>query len=133
VALGGMLGYELNILNMSDEIKGEISAQIAKYKQFEHVIRQGDHYSLASPTKYPYSAYYYATDDASELLFTVIEKGNCQKGETKLLKLRAADPKVHYTDVFTGKTYEGEQLRRGLRIELIGDGDRAHLFYFKKV
>jgi alpha-galactosidase len=132
VAVGGMLGYELNILHMSDEIKENISAQIAQYKEFEHVIRLGDHYNLASPTKYPYSAYYYATADASELLLTVIEKANCPAGTTKLLRLKAARADALYTDVRSGKTYRGEELRRGLRIELVGGGDQAQLLYFKQ-
>jgi len=131
VAVGGMLGYELNILDMSDEIKRDISAQIAQYKSFEHVIRLGDYYNLAFPTKYSYSAYYYATADASELLLTLIEKADCQKGTTKLLKLKAARADAVYTDVLTGKTYRGEELRHGLRVDLLGDGDRAQLFYFR--
>jgi alpha-galactosidase len=133
VAVGGMLGYELNILNMSDEIKRDIAAQIAQYREFEHVTRTGDYYSLAHPTKYPYSAYYYATDDASEILFSVIEKADCKQGSTKLLKIKTAKSDAVYTDVLSGKSYRGEELRAGLRIELIGGGDRAHLFYFKQM
>jgi alpha-galactosidase len=128
-----MLGYELNILNMSDEIKRDIAAQIAQYREFEHVTRTGDYYSLAHPTKYPYSAYYYATDDASEILFSVIEKADCKQGSTKLLKIKTAKSDAVYTDVLSGKSYRGEELRAGLRIGLIGGGDRAHLFYFKQM
>ena len=133
VAVGGMLGYELNILNMSEEIKQTIAAQIAQYKSFEHVIREGDYYNLAFPTKYDYSAYYYAASDASELLLTVIEKGGCKAGTTKRLRLKAADAKAIYADALTGKQYSGEQLHRGITVDCCGEPDSAHLFHFKKM
>ena len=132
VAVGGMLGYELNILHMSDEIKNEISAQIKEYKSFEHIVRLGEYYNLALPTKYPYSAYYYTTESADEMLLTVIEKAECKAGTTKLLKLKVAQADATYTDVRTSKQYSGEALRRGITVELLGEKDSAHLFYFKK-
>jgi alpha-galactosidase len=130
VAVGGMLGYELNILNMSDEIKSIIAAQIQQYKSFEHVIRLGDYYSLASPTSYPYSAYYYATPDASELLLTVIEKMWCPAGTTKRLKITAARPGATYRDRFSGMTVSGDELRAGLNLVLTGKDNCAHLYHF---
>lgn len=133
VAVGGMLGYELNILNMSDQIKQDIAMQITQYRSFEHIIRTGDYYSLAFPTQYPYSAYYYALSDASELLLTVIEKGECQKGATKRLKIKAADSNATYVDVFTNKKYSGEELRRGIIVPLSGEPDSAHLFHLKTI
>ncbi len=132
VAVGGMLGYELNILEMSEQVKQVISAQIKEYKSFEHIVRLGDHYSLAFPTKYPYSAYYYATPDGSELLLTVIEKAGCPKGKTKRLRLKAAHPGTTYIDLRTGKTYRAEELRAGIYVELVGEADSAHLYHFKK-
>jgi alpha-galactosidase len=128
-----MLGYELNILNMSEEVKTVIAAQIKQYKSFEHVIRLGDHYTLAFPTKYPYSAYYYALPDASEVVFTVIEKGDCPAGVTKRLKIKAVRPDAVYIDCLTGKAYQGEELRAGLAVELTGRGNSAHLYHFKQV
>ena len=132
VALGGMLGYELNILKMSDEIKNEISKQIAEYKSFEHLMRLGDYYNLAFHTKYDYSAYYYASPARDEMLLTVIEKANCKADTTKLLKLKEAIADATYTDLRTKKQYTGEELRRGLRLSLTKEPDTAHLFHFKK-
>lgn len=132
VAVGGMLGYELNILEMSDEVKRDIAAQIKEYKTFEHVMRLGNYYNLAFPTKYTYSAYYYATDDASEIVLTVIERDGCPKGATKRLKLKAAIAGAEYTDARTGKIYSGETLRAGITVELCGEKDSAHLYLLKK-
>ena len=133
VAVGGMLGYELNILEMSDEIKKEIAKQISEYKDFEHVIRLGAYYSLASPTKYDYAAYCYATTDAAQLVLTVIEKQNCPKGKTKRLKITAANANNNYVDVRTGRVYEGAELKKGIVVDLTGSTESAHLFHFKDI
>ena len=132
VAVGGMLGYELNILNMSDKIKAAIASQIKDYKAFEHILRLGDYYNLASPFRHDYSAYYYASADASELLLTVIEQANARPGKTKRLKLTRADEHAVYTDYFTGATYTGHDLRHGLTLPITGERDRAELLYLRK-
>lgn len=131
VAVGGMLGYELNILDMSGEIKCEIARQISEYKSFEHIIRLGEYYNLASPIKYSYLAYYYATRDASEILLSVIENKDCPKGNTKRLRIKAANPNAVYVDVRTNKQYSGESLRNGIVIDLTGEPYSAQLLYLK--
>ena len=132
VAVGGMLGYELNILKMSDEIKRGISKQIAEYKSFESLVRLGDYYCLALPTDYSYSAYYYISEDRGEILLSVIEKKECSKGMTKLLKVKNAIVGATYTDQKSGVRYSGEELRKGISVELTGEENSATLFYFKK-
>ncbi|MBQ8849568.1 MAG: alpha-galactosidase [Clostridia bacterium] len=132
VACEGMLGYELNILEMSDEVNAEISRQIAEYRKFEHVMRLGEFYRLASPENTKYSAYYYTTDDASEIVLTVVEKEDCRAGSTKLLKIKAALPDATYTDLYSGKRYAGRELIEGLYIPLMGEPDSARLIYLKK-
>ncbi len=132
VAVGGMLGYELNILEMSQEIKDKIAAQIKEYKSFEHVMRLGEYYSLAAPTKYDYAAYYYTTADADMIVLTVIEAAGCRAGKTKLLKIKRALADATYTDTRTGKIYSGEELKRGIGVPLSGERDSAELFVFKK-
>jgi hypothetical protein len=114
---------------MSEEIKAVISSQIKEYKSFEHIIRLGDYYCLSHPAFSDYSAYYYASGD--EILLTVIEKAGCKAGQTRKLRIRAADPFRTYTDVRTGKNYSGEELRSGIKIDLSGEADSAKLCYFK--
>ena len=132
VAVGGMLGYELNILKMSDEIKETILEQIAEYKSFDSVIRLGEYHSLAFPTKHDYSAYYYISADRGEIVLSVIEKKGCKKGSTKLLRVREAIVGAIYTDLRSGAEYSGEALRRGIRVELCGEPDSATLLYLKR-
>lgn len=132
VAIEGMLGYELNILEMSDEINTEISRQIAEYRTLEHVMREGDFFRLVAPEKEKYSAYYYATADRSELLLTLVEKKDCKAGTSKPLKLKAAKQDAVYTDVFSGEVYTGKELASGLTLSLTGEADSAKLLYLKQ-
>ena len=131
VAVGGMLGYELNILNMSEEVKREIAAQITQYKSFEHLMRAGNYYCLAAPHAYDYSAYYYAASDGTELLLTVIEKAGNKKTKTKRLKMKAANPAKTYIECQSNAQYSGAELRAGLVIDLACEQDSAHLLHFK--
>ena len=133
VAVGGMLGYELNILEMSNEVKSEIAKQISEYKQFEHLIRLGDYYNLVSPVNHDYSAYYYVSEDQDEILLTLIEKADCKPGKTKLLNIKAALPNATYTDVFTGKQYMGADLQRNFKLLLSGEKCSAQLLYLKNI
>ena len=132
VALEGMLGYELNILEMSDEIKAEIANQIKEYRLIEDVMRLGDFYRLTSPVTHSYSSYYYASEDNRKIVLTVVETAECRAGKTKLLKIGRADANASYTDIRTGKTYSGEELRRGISVSLIGEPNSAELFIFVK-
>lgn len=132
VAVGGMLGYELNILNMTEPIKAEMSRQVKEYKSFEHLIRLGDYYNLASPFLCDYSSYYYTNADRSEILFSLLEKRDIKKGQTKALKIKEALKGVTYVDLLSGSKYTGEELRAGLVLPLTGEKDTAVLMYLVK-
>lgn len=132
VALQGMLGYELNILEVSDEICAEIKRQIAEYRELEHIMREGDFFRLAYPEKEKYSAYYYATADRGEILLSIIEREDCRAGSTRLLKVREAIADAVYTDLFSNKRYTGRELREGLYLPLMGEGNTARLYMLVK-
>ena len=133
VALGGMLGYEYNILGMSDEVKRDLKKQIAEYKAVEHIIREGDYYNLVSPFADDFAAYYFAAKDRSEILFSLIEKKGARPRGTKPLKIKAADPAKTYREVFSGKEYAGVELRAGFALRLTGDDDTGVMMYFKEI
>ena len=131
VAVAGMLGYEFDIMKMSEEIKKVIAKQIKEYRRFERLMRRGNYHSVASPTKNDYSAYYYINGDRNEILLTLIEKKGCKKGETRRLKIKDAIPGVTYTDKYSGVSFSGDDLRRGITLPLSGEDDSAYLFYLK--
>lgn len=129
VAVGGMLGYELNILRMTDPVKKEMARQVKEYKTFEHLVRLGDYHSLASPFLCPYSAYYYTDGRHKEFLLSVIEKEGIKPGSTKPLKLAEADPEKTYTDLLSGSRYTGRELKDGIVLPLTGEKFTAALLH----
>ena len=132
VAVEGMLGYELNILETSDEVNKKISEQIESYRKIEHIVREGEFYRLSFPEKEKYSAYYYATENSNEILLSVVERPDCRAGSTKLVKIREAIDDASYTDLFTQRRYTGRELREGLYLPLMGGGNCARLYLFTK-
>ncbi len=127
VAVGGMLGYELNILKMSDGVNAEIARQIKEYHTFEDLIRHGEYFCLSDPFFSDYSAYYYT--DGKEFLLSVLEKADAKPGQTKRLKMKTAAEDKIYTDTLSGKTYTGAELRRGICLPLTGEGETATLIH----
>ena len=132
VALQGMLGYEMDVLEASDEVNKRISEQIAEYREIEHIIREGEFFRLSYPEKEKYSAYYYATADRSEILLSIIEKPECRAGSTKLLKVREAIDGAVYTDRYSKKRYTGRELREGVYLPLMGETGTARLYLLEK-
>lgn len=132
VAIQGMLGYELNVLETSDGINEKISEQITEYRKIEHIMRDGEFFRLSYPEKEKYSAYYYATADRGEILLSVVEKPECRAGSTKLIRVREAIDGATYTDLYSNRRYTGRELREGLYLPLMGGGDTARLYLFTK-
>lgn len=138
VALGGMLGYEMNILDSNDAVKNDISEQVKQYRTFEHIIRTGDFYPLYSPFEHPYSAYYYTSSDCKEFLVSFIQAedcfNRCKKKELKpILKIKNAKPDKIYKDVISGKEFSGTELRHGIIQEVAGENDRAVIYHLKQI
>ena len=133
VAVGGMLGYELNILKMDDNVKKSISHQVSEYKKYEHLMRNGEYYSLVSPFKNDYTAYYYSSPNGDEILLTVIEGAECKSRQTKRLKIRSVCPDTAYEDMYSGVRYTSTELKEGIRLPLSGERYAAYLIHLKKI
>ena len=138
VAVGGILGYEFNVLNTDAAIKDEIRRQVAAYRTFDHLIQNGTHYRLASPYETELSAYYYQLGD--EILLTAILTNGAavigKKKTVKKLTVRTADKDATYRDTLGGGTYTGAELRAGIEIgEFAPDesGYDAKLWHFQKM
>lgn len=138
VAVGGILGYEFNVLNTPDEIKEEIRRQVASYRTFDHLIQNGTHYRLASPYETDLSAYYYQLGDEI-LLSAILTNGAAVIGKKKTVKklvIRTADKDATYRDTLGGATYTGAELRSGIEIGAFDPdetGYDAKLWHFVKL
>ena len=48
VALSGTFGYELDITKLSDDEHSQVQKQVQNYKDYSHIVRDGDYYRIAS-------------------------------------------------------------------------------------
>jgi len=130
-ALAGPMGYEMHLPNASPEIRAAIREQVKFYRSVEHIILQGDLYRQISPFETPYSAYYYITEDGSEILASFLDQCS-DPAKTLKLKYRAADPEAVYADAVTGEEFTGRQLRAGVEIQTFGHADRGWVKHLVK-
>lgn len=133
VALGGPLGYEMNILLASEELKKAIPLQIAQYREYEEVILKGDLYRLINPVeKNGKAAYYYVDGENGRILLTYLQINGDEKAKEQRLRIARADVGAVYTDRLTGKRYSGEELRHGITFPSSTSGEYAKMFYLCK-
>lgn len=132
VALNGPLGYEFDILKVSEEAKAALRKQIAEYREYESLILRGDFYRLQDPIRDGRYTYYFVNEDNSEILLTYIQNGGDKKESLNKLKISRAELHSTYRDTIGEGVYTGEELRRGLEVKSFKEGNRAKMFHFVK-
>lgn len=105
VALGGVLGYEMNITRLSNENEEKIKAQIKQYEQFASLILSGDTYRLEGLDKDEYGFVCVAKDKSEFLLVYQ----NLNGSERKYLPIVGVENRSVYKDD-KGNIYRGEKL-----------------------
>ena len=133
VAVGGVLGYELNILNMSDEAKRIMSEQVKLYKTFDRLILTGEYYTVIAPTGSKFESHYFINEERSEILLSYVERKGAGAGKILKLRVRNADKKSSYKDQLTGEVYTGKELFDGVEVISEGEKDFARLWHFVKI
>ena len=148
VALGGMLGYELDLLSESEEVKLEIKKQITFYRQVEEVIKNGHQFRLISPFENPneVSAYYYADKvcEAERILVSYLQNFAYENRDVSWymeltpqkiykLKIKAADAGATYIEKISGEHYLGEDLQRGINVRISEKNEFGKLMFFQKI
>lgn len=116
VAINGMLGYEMNILDMDEGVLQRIPEQISEYRWYEELIKTGDFYRLLSPHDTAYYSYYFVDVANDNILLTFVQQEPDKRQKEVKLKLSRADKGAVYIDKKTGTEYTGEQLRAGITV-----------------
>lgn len=106
LAFFGTYGYELNINNLGEEDCKKIMEFNNLYKEWHHVVTQGDYYSLYNPYKSNYVSFYCITKDKKECLIYFM---NLRKEATKsrFLKITGLDDNKYYYNSITNDIYKG--------------------------
>lgn len=121
MACAGRLGMELQPKQMTDEERAFARKAIANYKEYRHIVMQGDLYRIGTPYDQSgcYGVLYVSKDKRQAVLFTYNLR---YQGRSLIPKFRlpGLDPKTGYTlrelnvakprAWFDGKTLSGELL-----------------------
>lgn len=99
VAYFGSLGYELNLIHLSDAEKAEIKEQINFYKTHRSLLHSGDFYRLISPfeSNGNHTAWMIVNHDKSTAIVGWYQSLAYPNESLKTIKLRGLDPKATYS------------------------------------
>ncbi|WP_416353648.1 alpha-galactosidase [Agrilactobacillus fermenti] len=135
VAMSGVLGYELNVNDLSPKEKAIIKQQIQFYKAHRQLLQYGTFYRLASPFKHNESAWEFVSPDKSEFILFVFRILASAQPMISITKAAGLQADANYQEADTGQIFGGDELMHVGLYNLpdqLGDF-RAHVKYFKRV
>lgn len=98
VALSGTFGYELDITKLSAEDRAMVPQQIALYKKFSPLVREGDYYRIASASQtVDYDCWASISRDKTRALVTFVQLYNRANYKTRMVKIPGLDANRTYT------------------------------------
>ena len=109
-AMSGTFGYELNPALLNAKEKAEIRAQLAQYREYQELIREGDYYRLSNPFQDNFAAWMVVSDDRSKALVSVIRLTAEANPPAAYVTLNGMEEDAFYREKTTGKVYPGAAL-----------------------
>ena len=109
-AMSGTFGYELNPALLNAEEKAEIRAQLAQYREYQELIREGDYYRLSNPFQDNFAAWMVVSDDRSKALVSVIRLTAEANPPAAYVTLKGLEEDAFYRKKTAGKVYPGAAL-----------------------
>lgn len=125
VACAGVLGYEMDLISVSKDIKQGIKKQIEQYLAFKNIVLNGEYYPLIAQNE-RYIYYYFDKKTGAILLQYQSQKF---EGQSEIIKISVAEDDAVYTLSGSDKKYSGKELKQGLKLELTR---KADYLLFKK-
>ena len=108
--MSGTFGYELNPALLNAKEKAEIRAQLAQYREYQELIREGDYYRLSNPFQDNFAAWMVVSDDRSKALVSVIRLTAEANPPAAYVTLKGMEEDAFYREKTTGKVYPGAAL-----------------------
>ena len=132
VALAGTFGYELDTRKISEKDRAQIPEQIAAYKKYAPLIREGDYYRIASyQDNHRYDCYEIVSKDRTEAVVFFIQVLHEPNYRSRKLRLQGLDRGTLYE--VDGKTYLGGTLMSaGLILQRPWGDFQAQIIEIKK-
>lgn len=110
VAMAGVLGYELDLSQLSAAEKAQVREQIAFYKAHRELIQYGDFYRINSPFAGNEVAWQFVSADKSETMLFEYRVLSTGQPAFHTVQLGHLDPEKTYVDDATGATFGGDEL-----------------------
>ena len=128
------LGYELNLLQMSDEELACIHRQIETYQQLRALVQFGDFYRLRSPFEGDETAWMVSAENGRHILAWYY-KPYAQAEEAYLgIKLRHLEETARYRLLGTDQVYSGSILMHvGLTIDWRSGDHFSQFWHFERI
>lgn len=122
VAMGGILGYELDLRKASPEEQEAIRRQIRFYKENEALIRTGNYSRLEIPFGTSnFSSWCFWDDERETLMVSCVQLHNVPNAPIKFIRLPMADKHAVYRDEDTGELFHGSVLKHVGFLAVLGD------------
>lgn len=133
IALTGTFGYELDITKIPQEERDQIPGQIARYKKYNQLVRNGEYYRIASYREnHLYDCYMVVSQDQSEALVTYVQVLARPNQRSRKILLQGLKEDAFYEA--EGKVYQGSTLMyAGLLLPEEKGDFQARLIYIKQV
>ncbi|BCZ48698.1 alpha-galactosidase [Clostridium gelidum] len=133
VAMSGNFGYELNLMNISQEEKEMMKEQIALYKKIRHIIQFGDFYRILSPFDTNEAAWNFVSNDKTEFVGMYFKILSEPGSSIRTLKFKGLNPDCYYENLETKKVFGGDELMNvGITVNIVVKDFISKLWRFKK-
>ncbi len=133
VALAGTFGYELDITKLPEEERQQIPKQVAQYKQYNRLIREGAYYRIASwQENHLFDSYMVVSEDKTEALLTYIQVVAEPNKRSHRIRLQGLSADAFYE--VEDRRYRGDTLMyAGLLMEPVKGDMQARLISIRQV
>lgn len=133
VALAGTFGYELDIRKISQADREQIPGQVALYKKYNHLVRDGEYYRIASyQENHVYDCYMVVAKDKSQALLTYVQVLAEPNMRSRKIRLQGLAEEAYYE--IEDKVCQGRTLMQaGFLLERMKGDYQAKLIEVRRV
>ena len=109
-AMGGVLGYELDLRELTEDEKEEVRQQVKTYHKYEALVQNGDYYRLTNPFENQAGAWAVVAEDKSEVLVSAVSLECHGNAPIVYIKLQGLKSGCIYRDTESGQEYPSDAL-----------------------
>lgn len=133
VAMPGSFGYELDITKLTVEEKEKINSQIATFKKYNELIRNGRYYRLTNPFENEvFGAWQFVSEDGSKSLLSIVKTRQYANDPIFNLKLEGLIPNKRYRLIGTDLFYTGSALMNaGFKVPKVEEEYQSEMYEFE--